>query len=415
MIRLQPTSEEESVSYNAFYEYLETRKRFGVVGSASSASAVKDCYIMSVKKEEKSPLPSCLLPLDGPGLDEERKHNVLLAIIVRAWRGKPRENQTYHIKLKESRRHSHDGGRSKRARTAEEDDAFPDDYDPAMAGGGGGGSNSASASASPEDDNEDYDPESAFEEEKKKQKKRKKSRFHDEPQFSDDDDDENAQPKRKKQEQQPFSDELAKLTQDIEKEKAEIANMSKAMQSSQDEKEPVKGFQGLPSTISSILFGGGSGASGSGGRGGRPRSDPRRQQQAGRQSPQSSVLSKMSDAELLAKVQVRKLYIRETIVSKNLRVTLTNLSFLGNGRTWWEQAWLRWTTAAATAAGLAKRTAGRSAVDAATADATVAAAAPALGRRVRMATGGRQWRRRRRRRRGAFQSRRIQNVVERSG
>lgn len=82
-----------------------------------------------------------------------------------------------------------------------------------------------------------------------------------------------------------FTDELAKLAQDIEKEKAEIAKMEgKEKDKSKEERSAnpslVKGFQGLPNSISSILFG----------------------SEQKKPEPEST-LSKMSDADLLAMAQ----------------------------------------------------------------------------------------------------------------
>ena len=81
-----------------------------------------------------------------------------------------------------------------------------------------------------------------------------------------------------------FTDELAKLAQDIEKEKAEIAKMEgkeKERPKGGGEGNPslVKGFQGLPNSISSILFGSAS-------------ETEKKQQQP------TSTLSKMSDGRL---------------------------------------------------------------------------------------------------------------------
>ena len=64
LIRLQPTSDGEAVNYNRFFEYLQGRGRFAVVGNA--AKNVKDCYVLPLGPEDK--LHECLMPLDGPGL-----------------------------------------------------------------------------------------------------------------------------------------------------------------------------------------------------------------------------------------------------------------------------------------------------------------------------------------------------------
>ena len=64
LIRLQPTSDSEAVNYNRFFEYLQGRGRFAVVGNASKN--VKDCYVLPLGTRDK--LHKCLMPLDGPGL-----------------------------------------------------------------------------------------------------------------------------------------------------------------------------------------------------------------------------------------------------------------------------------------------------------------------------------------------------------
>ena len=51
LIRLQPTSDSEAVSYNLFFEYLQSRKRFAVVGNASKN--VKDCYVLPLGPKVK--------------------------------------------------------------------------------------------------------------------------------------------------------------------------------------------------------------------------------------------------------------------------------------------------------------------------------------------------------------------------
>ena len=80
-----------------------------------------------------------------------------------------------------------------------------------------------------------------------------------------------------------FTDELAKLAQDIEKEKAEIAKMEgkekERPKGGEGNPSLVKGFQGLPNSISSILFGSAS-------------ETEKKQQQP------TSTLSKMSDGRL---------------------------------------------------------------------------------------------------------------------
>ena len=78
LVSLLPASQGESKSYTTFFNYLNNRDRFGVVGNNSKM--VKDCYILALPKNGQ--IHECLKPLDGPGLEEERK-DVLLALIVR--------------------------------------------------------------------------------------------------------------------------------------------------------------------------------------------------------------------------------------------------------------------------------------------------------------------------------------------
>ncbi|XP_076350064.1 PHD finger protein 3-like [Tachypleus tridentatus] len=78
VIRFQPANDEEKVPYGAFYSYLNSRKRFGVVGNASKM--IKDFYILPLPSY--SPVPTVLMPFDGPGLSPSRPH-ILLGVIVR--------------------------------------------------------------------------------------------------------------------------------------------------------------------------------------------------------------------------------------------------------------------------------------------------------------------------------------------
>ncbi|XP_076362060.1 uncharacterized protein LOC143252975 [Tachypleus tridentatus] len=78
VIRFQPANDEEKVAYGAFYSYLNSRKRYGVVGNASKM--IKDFYILPLPSY--SPVPTVLMPFDGPGLSATRSH-LLLGVIVR--------------------------------------------------------------------------------------------------------------------------------------------------------------------------------------------------------------------------------------------------------------------------------------------------------------------------------------------
>ena len=78
LVSLLPASQGEAKSYTTFFNYLNNRDRFGVVGNNSKM--VKDCYIIALPKNGQ--IHECLKPLDGPGLEDERK-DILLALIVR--------------------------------------------------------------------------------------------------------------------------------------------------------------------------------------------------------------------------------------------------------------------------------------------------------------------------------------------
>lgn len=63
LIRFHPATEEEEVAYVSLFSYFSSRKRFGVV--ANNNRRIKDLYLIPLSA--KDPLPSKLLPFDGPG------------------------------------------------------------------------------------------------------------------------------------------------------------------------------------------------------------------------------------------------------------------------------------------------------------------------------------------------------------
>ncbi|XP_008203229.1 uncharacterized protein LOC100679883 isoform X2 [Nasonia vitripennis] len=77
IIKLTATNDEEKIPYITLYSYLNSRNRLGVLGTISSQ--IKDFYIVPFSHGSK--LPPVLLPLDGPGLEENHQH-LLLGIIV---------------------------------------------------------------------------------------------------------------------------------------------------------------------------------------------------------------------------------------------------------------------------------------------------------------------------------------------
>jgi len=77
VIRLTAANDEEKIPYITLYSYLNSRSRLGVVGNVSKN--IKDFYIMPFSSQ--STVPPVLLPLTGPGFEENRPH-LLLGIIV---------------------------------------------------------------------------------------------------------------------------------------------------------------------------------------------------------------------------------------------------------------------------------------------------------------------------------------------
>ncbi|KAK0136184.1 Death-inducer obliterator 1 [Merluccius polli] len=77
LIRFHPATEEEEVAYVSLYSYFSSRKRFGVV--ANNNRRIKDLYLIPLSA--KDPLPSKLLPFDGPGLEPARP-NLLLGLLI---------------------------------------------------------------------------------------------------------------------------------------------------------------------------------------------------------------------------------------------------------------------------------------------------------------------------------------------
>ncbi|QQP58108.1 AGAP004866PAlike, partial [Caligus rogercresseyi] len=90
LIRLEPMTEDEKAPYLSFFNYLQNRNRFGVVGD-STGKSVKDCYILPLGATQT--VHNCMLPFEGPGL-EFLKSDMLLALIVR---GKRKKAQDYPV------------------------------------------------------------------------------------------------------------------------------------------------------------------------------------------------------------------------------------------------------------------------------------------------------------------------------
>ncbi|KAF9421447.1 hypothetical protein HW555_002662 [Spodoptera exigua] len=79
ILKLQTANDEEKMQYIALYSYLSSRNRLGVV-KASNMLTVKDFYMVPLPAN--TPLPSVLLPLDGPGIGDIKTH-LLIAIVIR--------------------------------------------------------------------------------------------------------------------------------------------------------------------------------------------------------------------------------------------------------------------------------------------------------------------------------------------
>uniref|UniRef100_H3CPC2 Death inducer-obliterator 1 n=1 Tax=Tetraodon nigroviridis TaxID=99883 RepID=H3CPC2_TETNG len=77
LIRFHPATEEEEVAYVSLFSYFSSRQRFGVV--ANNSRRIKDLYLIPLGS--KDPLPSNLLPFDGPGLEPARP-NILLGLLI---------------------------------------------------------------------------------------------------------------------------------------------------------------------------------------------------------------------------------------------------------------------------------------------------------------------------------------------
>ncbi|XP_059837018.1 death-inducer obliterator 1-like isoform X2 [Hypanus sabinus] len=87
LIRFHPATEEEEVTYISLYSYFNSRGRFGVV--ANNARHIKDLYLIPLAAAD--PIPSKLLPFEGPGLEKNRP-NLILGLVIRQ-KGKRRQQE----------------------------------------------------------------------------------------------------------------------------------------------------------------------------------------------------------------------------------------------------------------------------------------------------------------------------------
>lgn len=83
VLRFESIDTEDQSNYFSLYSYLSSKNRMAVVGN--TGAAIKDFYVMPLASH--SPVPQVLLPLDGPGFEDYRRH-LLLAIVVRSRRKK---------------------------------------------------------------------------------------------------------------------------------------------------------------------------------------------------------------------------------------------------------------------------------------------------------------------------------------
>ncbi|XP_076875055.1 death-inducer obliterator 1 [Brachyhypopomus gauderio] len=77
LIRFHPASDEEQVAYVSLFSYFNSRRRFGVVSNI--CNNIKDLYLIPLCAEES--VPSVLLPLEGPGLEQNRP-NLLIGLAI---------------------------------------------------------------------------------------------------------------------------------------------------------------------------------------------------------------------------------------------------------------------------------------------------------------------------------------------
>ncbi|KAL6483204.1 hypothetical protein MHYP_G00080760 [Metynnis hypsauchen] len=77
LIRFHPATDEEEVAYVSLFSYFNSRRRFGVVSNI--CNSIKDLYLIPLCAKES--IPSVLLPLEGPGLEEQHP-NLLIGLAI---------------------------------------------------------------------------------------------------------------------------------------------------------------------------------------------------------------------------------------------------------------------------------------------------------------------------------------------
>ncbi|XP_032897585.1 death-inducer obliterator 1 isoform X1 [Amblyraja radiata] len=110
LIRFHPATEEEEVTYISLYSYFNSRGRFGVV--ANNARHIKDLYLIPLAAND--PIPSKLLPFEGPGLEKSRP-NLILGLVIRQ-KAKRRQQDLEPASLPESEKPEATSSEEKRSR-----------------------------------------------------------------------------------------------------------------------------------------------------------------------------------------------------------------------------------------------------------------------------------------------------------
>ncbi|XP_062872178.1 death-inducer obliterator 1 [Trichomycterus rosablanca] len=77
LIRFCPGTDEEEIAYVSLFSYFNSRRRFGVVSNV--CNNVKDLYLIPLGANQS--IPSILLPLEGPGL-EQNHPNLLIGLAI---------------------------------------------------------------------------------------------------------------------------------------------------------------------------------------------------------------------------------------------------------------------------------------------------------------------------------------------
>ncbi|XP_069728253.1 death-inducer obliterator 1 [Phaenicophaeus curvirostris] len=104
LIRFHPATEEEEVAYISLYSYFSSRGRFGVV--ANTNRHIKDLYLIPLSS--KDPIPSKLLPFEGPGLESSRPNLILGLVICQKGKRPATGVETEKIEEKRSRIQTHE-------------------------------------------------------------------------------------------------------------------------------------------------------------------------------------------------------------------------------------------------------------------------------------------------------------------